>query len=86
MVNSQPKFFILKSIQGANFNFAMVYMDIVIILVKLFSKKLEQRYKYEPLQDDEELGNFNFPIMLMQILMFNEKRKIKFSSYSKLKA
>lgn len=50
-----------------------VYMGIVIILVKLFWKKPEQRYKYEPLQDDEELGGSNFPVVLIQIPMFNEK-------------
>lgn len=50
-----------------------VYMGIVIVLVKLFWKKPEQRYNYEPLQDDEELGGANFPVVLIQIPMFNEK-------------
>ena len=50
-----------------------VYMGIVIILVKLFWKKPHQRYKFEPLQDDEELGNSNYPVVLVQIPMFNEK-------------
>ncbi|KAJ1408409.1 Nucleotide-diphospho-sugar transferase [Sesbania bispinosa] len=56
-----------------------VYMGIVIILVKLFWKKPEQRYKYEPLQDDVELGSTNFPVVLVQIPMFNEKEVYKVS-------
>ena len=50
-----------------------VYMGIVIILVKLFWKKPEKRYKWEPMQDDIESGNLNFPVVLVQIPMFNEK-------------
>ncbi|XP_039008541.1 glucomannan 4-beta-mannosyltransferase 2-like [Hibiscus syriacus] len=56
-----------------------VYMGIVIILVKLFWKKPEERYKYEPIQDDEELGSSNFPVVLVQIPMFNEKEVYKIS-------
>ncbi|WVZ02032.1 hypothetical protein V8G54_022838 [Vigna mungo] len=56
-----------------------VYMGIVIILVKLFWKKPHQRYKFEPLQEDEELGNTNFPVVLVQIPMFNEKEVYKVS-------
>lgn len=56
-----------------------VYMGFVIILVKLFWKKPEQRYKYEPLQDDEELGGSNFPVVLVQIPMFNEREVYKVS-------
>jgi beta-mannan synthase len=50
-----------------------VYMGIVIILVKLFWKKPDKRYKWEPMQDDIESGNLNFPVVLVQIPMFNEK-------------
>ncbi|BAT90470.1 hypothetical protein LR48_Vigan08g142700 [Vigna angularis] len=56
-----------------------VYMGIVIILVKLFWKKPHQRYRFEPLQEDEELGNTNFPVVLVQIPMFNEKEVYKVS-------
>ncbi|XP_039034297.1 glucomannan 4-beta-mannosyltransferase 2-like [Hibiscus syriacus] len=56
-----------------------VYMGIVIILVKLFWKKPEERYRYEPIQDDEELGSSNFPVVLVQIPMFNEKEVYKIS-------
>ncbi|KAL4286442.1 hypothetical protein AHAS_Ahas19G0086600 [Arachis hypogaea] len=54
-------------------------MGIVIILVKLFWKKPEQRYKYESIQDDLELGSSNFPVVLIQIPMFNEKEVYKVS-------
>lgn len=50
-----------------------LYMGIVIILVKLFWKKPQQRYNYKPLQDDVELGSSNFPLVLVQIPMFNER-------------
>ncbi|KAL2328511.1 hypothetical protein Fmac_021938 [Flemingia macrophylla] len=115
MVDSQPKFFIPESFQGANFDVAAqirmvwevikaplivpllkvgvyiclamalmlfmerVYMGIVIILVKLFWKKPHQRYKFENLEEDEELGNTNFPVVLIQIPMFNEKEVYKVS-------
>lgn len=59
--------------------FERLYMGVVIILVKLFWKKPEKRYKYEPIQDDLELGSSNFPHVLIQIPMFNE-REVGFSS------
>ncbi|KAL4292684.1 hypothetical protein AHAS_Ahas18G0052700 [Arachis hypogaea] len=56
-----------------------LYMGIVIILVKLFWKKPEKRYNYEPIQDDVELGSSNFPVVLIQIPMFNEREVYKVS-------
>ncbi|OAY38137.1 glucomannan 4-beta-mannosyltransferase 2 [Manihot esculenta] len=56
-----------------------LYMGIVIILVKLFWKKPEKRYKWEPLQEDLESGNSNFPVVLVQIPMFNEREVYKLS-------
>ncbi|XP_028776874.1 glucomannan 4-beta-mannosyltransferase 2-like [Neltuma alba] len=56
-----------------------LYMGVVIILVKLFWKKPEQRYRYEPIQDDVELGSSNFPVVLVQIPMFNEREVYKVS-------
>lgn len=53
-----------------------LYMGIVIILVKLFWKKPEQRYNWEPIQDDEESGSLNYPVVLIQIPMFNEREVI----------
>ncbi|CAL0321963.1 unnamed protein product [Lupinus luteus] len=56
-----------------------LYMCVVIILIKLFWKKPEKRYNYEPIQEDIELGSSNFPIVLVQIPMFNEKEVYKVS-------
>ncbi len=50
-----------------------LYMGIVIILVKLFWKKPEKRYKYETIQEDVEMGSSNFPVVLIQIPMYNER-------------
>ena len=50
-----------------------VYMGIVIALVKLFGRKPEQRYNWEPMKDDVELGNSAYPMVLVQIPMYNEK-------------
>ncbi|XLR22986.1 hypothetical protein S83_050886, partial [Arachis hypogaea] len=56
---------VLKLHQGRReqLHLERLYMGIVIILVKLFWKKPEQRYKYEPIQDDLELGSSNFPVV-----------------------
>ncbi|KAL2509247.1 Glucomannan 4-beta-mannosyltransferase 9 [Forsythia ovata] len=56
-----------------------VYMSIVIVLVKIFGKKPEKRYKWEPLKDDLELGNSVYPTVLVQIPMYNEKEVYQLS-------
>ncbi|KAI5664850.1 hypothetical protein M9H77_24173 [Catharanthus roseus] len=56
-----------------------VYMGIVILLVKLFGRKPEKRYKWEPLKDDLELGNSNYPMVLVQIPMYNEREVYQLS-------
>ncbi|OAY51470.1 glucomannan 4-beta-mannosyltransferase 2 [Manihot esculenta] len=56
-----------------------LYMGVVIILVKLFFKKPDKRYKWESLQEDEESGNSDFPVVLIQIPMFNEREVYKVS-------
>lgn len=50
-----------------------IYMSVVIVLVKLFGRKPDKRYKFEPLREDEESGHSNFPHVLIQIPMYNEK-------------
>lgn len=52
-----------------------VYMGIVIVFLKLFGRKPEKRYKWEPMKDkdDVELGNSAYPMVLVQIPMYNEK-------------
>ena len=50
-----------------------VYMGIVITFVKLFGKKPEKRYKWEAIKEDLELGTSVYPMVLIQIPMYNEK-------------
>ncbi|GAB4855146.1 Glucomannan 4-beta-mannosyltransferase 9 [Ancistrocladus abbreviatus] len=56
-----------------------VYMGIVIALVKLFGRKPERRYKWEALKEDLELGNSNYPMVLVQIPMYNEREVYQLS-------
>ncbi|KAJ9684788.1 hypothetical protein PVL29_016992 [Vitis rotundifolia] len=56
-----------------------VYMGIVIALVKLFGRKPEQRYNWEPMKEDFELGNSAYPMVLVQIPMYNEKEVYQLS-------
>ncbi|KAA8550235.1 hypothetical protein F0562_001919 [Nyssa sinensis] len=56
-----------------------LYMGVVIILVKLFWKKPDNRYKWEPIREDLEIGNSAFPVVLVQMPMFNEKEVYKIS-------
>ncbi|KEH24115.1 putative glucomannan 4-beta-mannosyltransferase [Medicago truncatula] len=56
-----------------------VYMGVVITLVKLFGRKPEKRYKWEPIKDDIELGNSCYPMVLVQIPMYNEREVYQLS-------
>ncbi|KAH7656077.1 Glucomannan 4-beta-mannosyltransferase protein [Dioscorea alata] len=57
-----------------------VYMSIIIFIVKLLGRKPEKCYKWEPMQEeDEELGSSEFPAVLIQIPMYNEKEVYKLS-------
>ncbi|KAM7255036.1 hypothetical protein ACFE04_020277 [Oxalis oulophora] len=56
-----------------------LYMGIVIVLVRIFGRKPDVRYKYEPIKEDAELGNFVYPMVLVQIPMFNEREVYKLS-------
>lgn len=55
-----------------------VYMSIVIVLLKLFGRKPDKRYKWEAMKDDVELGNSAYPMVLLQIPMFNEREVLFF--------
>jgi len=50
-----------------------VYMGVVICFVKLFGIKPEKRYKWETIKDDIEFGNSNYPMVLVQVPMYNER-------------
>ncbi|XP_071700618.1 glucomannan 4-beta-mannosyltransferase 9-like [Rutidosis leptorrhynchoides] len=50
-----------------------IYLGLIIVFIKLFGKKTEKRYKWESFKDDVELGNSVYPLVLVQVPMFNEK-------------
>lgn len=50
-----------------------VYMGVVICYVKVFGRKPEKRYKWESFKDDVELGNTSYPMVLVQVPMYNER-------------
>ncbi|CAN6452329.1 unnamed protein product [Victoria cruziana] len=56
-----------------------IYMAVVIVIVKLFGRKPEKRYKWEPIKDDVELGNSAYPLVLVQIPMYNEREVYQLS-------
>lgn len=56
-----------------------VYMGVVIMLVKVVGWKPEKRYTWEPLKEDLELGNSNYPMVLVQIPMYNEREVYQLS-------
>ncbi|KAL1549352.1 Glucomannan 4-beta-mannosyltransferase 9 [Salvia divinorum] len=56
-----------------------VYMGVVITIVKIFGRKPDKRYKWEALKDDLEHGNSAYPIVLVQIPMFNEREVYQLS-------
>lgn len=60
-----------------------VYMGVVIVFIKLFGRKPEKSYKCESMRDDLELGHSAYPMVLVQIPMYNEKevRQFRFHSY-----
>ena len=51
-----------------------VYMAIVKVFIKLLRRKPEKNYKWEAMQgEDLELGSSAYPMVLVQIPMYNEK-------------
>ncbi|KAK9072801.1 hypothetical protein SSX86_009238 [Deinandra increscens subsp. villosa] len=55
-----------------------VYMTVVIVLVKITGKKKYTQYKLEALKEDLEQSR-NYPMVLVQVPMFNEKEVYKLS-------
>ncbi|KAM0067860.1 putative glucomannan 4-beta-mannosyltransferase [Helianthus debilis subsp. tardiflorus] len=58
---------------------SLVYMAIVVAFNKLFGKTPEKRYKWEPFEDNVELGSSIYPLVLVQVPMFNEKEVYQLS-------
>ncbi|XP_064943433.1 probable glucomannan 4-beta-mannosyltransferase 4 isoform X1 [Musa acuminata AAA Group] len=56
-----------------------MYMSAVSLGVKLLHRTPEKRYRWEPIRGDEELGSLAYPMVLVQIPMYNEKEVYKLS-------
>ncbi|KAM0936777.1 putative glucomannan 4-beta-mannosyltransferase [Dioscorea sansibarensis] len=56
-----------------------VFMSVVSLGVKILRRKPEIRYKWEALKEDPEIGTSVYPMVLVQIPMFNEKEVYKLS-------
>lgn len=55
-----------------------VYMSVVVVVVKLLRRTPEKVHKWEAINDDDlELAHTNYPMVLIQIPMYNEK-EVKF--------
>ncbi|XP_074366337.1 glucomannan 4-beta-mannosyltransferase 9-like isoform X2 [Apium graveolens] len=56
-----------------------VCMGIVKLFIKLLGRKPEKNYKWEAMQEDVEYGTSNYPMVLVQIPMYNEKEVYQLS-------
>ncbi|KAJ6811850.1 glucomannan 4-beta-mannosyltransferase 1-like [Iris pallida] len=54
-------------------------MGAVSLYAKVFQRRPEKVYKCEPIMDDEEIGSLAYPMVLVQIPMYNEKQVYKLS-------
>lgn len=50
-----------------------LYMGVVKLFIKLLRRKPETKFKWEAMKEDLELGNSAYPMVLVQIPMYNEK-------------
>ena len=52
-----------------------VYMAVVVLALRLLGRRPERQYRWEPMRDgdDPELGSAAYPMVLVQIPMYNEK-------------
>ncbi|CAN6881139.1 unnamed protein product [Brassica oleracea var. botrytis] len=57
-----------------------VYMSVVVVIVKLLRRTPEKVHKWEAINDDDlELAHTNYPMVLIQIPMYNEKEVCQLS-------
>lgn len=51
-----------------------VYMAVVIVAMRMIGRRPERQWRWGPLRDDDpELGNEAYPMVLVQIPMYNER-------------
>lgn len=58
----------------------VISMAAVSLAVKLLRCRPEKRYKWEPIKADEETGSLAYPMVLVQIPMYNE-REVNLPAY-----
>ncbi|KAL3685302.1 hypothetical protein R1sor_003324 [Riccia sorocarpa] len=56
-----------------------IYMCVVLVYSKLFRRSPQRMYKFEPMRDDVELGNSHYPMVLVQVPMYNEREVFQLS-------
>jgi beta-mannan synthase len=59
-----------------------VYMAVVITAVRLLGRRPERQWRWEPVRgdDDPEVGTAAYPMVLVQIPMYNEREVIELST------
>ncbi|PKA59443.1 Glucomannan 4-beta-mannosyltransferase 9 [Apostasia shenzhenica] len=57
----------------------VTFMAVVSLTVKLFRLRPEKRYKWEAIRADVETGSLAYPMVLVQIPMYNEREVYKLS-------
>lgn len=58
-----------------------LFVGAVSLTVRIFKIKPEKRYKWEPIKQDEEMGTSVYPMVLVQIPMYNEKEVVYLHNY-----
>ncbi|VAI90524.1 probable glucomannan 4-beta-mannosyltransferase 9 [Triticum dicoccoides] len=58
-----------------------VYMAVVVLALRLLGRRPERQYRWEPMRDgdDPELGSAAYPMVLVQIPMYNEREVYRLS-------
>jgi beta-mannan synthase len=56
-----------------------IFMCGVMVFVKLLRRSPATQYKFEPIRDDMEFGNSAYPLVLVQVPMFNEREVYQLS-------
>lgn len=54
-----------------------VSMGLITLYAKVFRRRPERIYKCDPLTEDEEMGSLAYPMVLVQIPMYNEKEVLR---------
>jgi cellulose synthase/poly-beta-1,6-N-acetylglucosamine synthase-like glycosyltransferase len=56
-----------------------VYMCCVLFYVKVFRRSPSKMYKFQPMRDEVEIGTSHYPMVLVQVPMYNEREVYQLS-------